>query len=312
MIMQITDKYIRPLLSALGYYKIKRTIKMHFYLKRLEKEDVAKRRKIDEAIWQIPDNVLKGDNDLIVSLTSYGSRIVDTLPYTLYSLLMQDFLPGRIVVYLSREEISKETLPPVLRKIEKCGVNFCYVEDIKSYKKLIPALSMFQDNPILTVDDDMYYTTIFCRSFWNCYEQSDKKTVLGSVGRWVTRDKNGNLLPYLSWYNIDDGNPLTDQISFFGCGGCLYPPLIFDDEISKKDIFMRFAPSADDIWFWVMEQRAGVKTKLIPEYTEHLYVPIDRTTWFDLDRDDCLTTTNDVKGLNNQQLKSLQTYYGIK
>lgn len=312
MIMQIKDRYIRPLLGALGYYKIKRIIKMHFYLKRLRKEDVAKRRKIEKAIWQIPDHVLKGDNELIVSLTSYGARIVDTLPYALYSLLMQDFLPGRIVVYLSKEEISEKTLPPILRKIEKCGVKFYYSEDIKSYKKLIPALNMFPDNPILTVDDDMYYVSTFLRAYWNSYEQSDKRTVLGAVGRWVTRDENGDLLPYLSWRNIGDGNPLIDQISFFGCGGCLYPPHIFDDEISKTDIFMRFAPSADDIWFWVMEYRAGLKTQLISEYKKCLYVPVDRTTWFDMDRDDCLTTINDVAGLNNQQLKSLQIYYGIR
>ena len=312
MIMQIMDKYIRSLLSVLGYYKIKRVLKMHFYLQHLKKEDVAKRRKIEEAIWQIPDNVLKGDNELIVSLTSYGARIVDTLPYALYSLLMQDFLPGRIVVYLSKEEISEKTLPPILRKIEKCGVKFYYSEDIKSYKKLIPTLNMFPDNPILTVDDDMYYASTFLRAYWNSYEQSDKRTVFGAVGRWVTRDENGNLLPYLSWRNIGDGNPLIDQISFFGCGGCLYPPHIFDDEISKTDIFMRFAPSADEIWFWVMEYRAGVKTQLISEYKECLYVPVDRTTWFDMDRDDCLTTINDVAGLNNQQLKSLQIYYGIR
>ena len=61
-----------------------------------------------------------------------------------------------------------------------------------------------------------------------------------------------------------------------------------------------------------MEYRAGVKTQLISEYKECLYVPVDRTTWFDMDRDDCLTTINDVAGLNNQQLKSLQIYYGIR
>lgn len=309
--MQILDAFIRPILKACGYYKVKHALNMHLYMKQLRKEDTEKCRRINVAISQLPTGLLKGDNDLVVSLTSYSSRIANSLPYTLYSLLQQDILPGRIVVFLDKNEMCHELLPNILLLLEKCGVEFYYVDNIKSYKKLIPALKLFPDSPILTVDDDMYYAPNFIGLFLDSFLKSDKHTVLGTVGRWVTRDESGHLLPYLSWRNMEHGDPTKDQISFFGCGGCLYPPHIFDDEVVNEDVFMKLAPSADDIWFWIMEYRNGIATRLIAA-DNTLYVPVDRTTWFDLTRTDCLTTHNDVGGLNNKQFKALQYYYGIE
>ncbi len=308
--MQSTDEYIRSLLRMCGYYKIKHSLRMYILLKQLQKEDAEIRRKISIAIPYLKEGLLNGDNDVVVSLTSYGKRITNSLPYTLYSLLIQEVLPSKIVVFLDKDEICPESLPQELHHMEKCGVEFYYVENLRSYKKLIPALKLFPEQPILTVDDDMYYATNFVKVFLDAYLVSDKKTVLGTVGRWVTRDQDGQLLPYLSWRNLEEGDPKRDQVSFFGCGGCFYPPHIFDAEILKEDIFMKLAPSADDIWFWVMEYRAGIATQLIIT-DDKLYTPIDRTTWFDRKRSDCLTTHNDVGGLNNKQFKALQDYYGF-
>lgn len=304
-------KYIRKFLSLVGYYKIKSAIKMHFYLKRLRKEDAEKRTELNGLIDNLQGRVVNQDNNLIVSLTSYGHRITTTLPYTLYSLLTQDVLPGRIVVYLSISEKNPENLPLILKKIEKCGVEFYYVEDIKSYKKLIPALKMFPNNPILTVDDDMYYDNTFVKCFIEEYENSDKRTVLGTFGRMVTRDSNGTLLPYSKWENITDENITSKSVSFYGCGGCLYPPSIFDNEVLNESIFLKLAPWADDLWLWVMEQRCSIKTKLIGDYKEKKYIPVDRTTFFELDRQDCLCSYNDGMGGNDIQLKALLEYYNL-
>lgn len=309
---KLLNKYIRPVLSALGYYKTKAAIKMHFYLKHLRREDAAKRVQIDVAIALLPDEMLTRDNELVVSLTSYGHRITDTLPYTLYSLLTQEVLPGRIVVYLSKDEVCGDSLPDILKKLEKCGVEFYYVKDTRSYKKLIPALPMFPDNPILTVDDDMYYDKSFIKTFLDAYEGSNKRSVLGTVGRMVTRDASGRLLLYSQWEETNDENVHTKDVSFYGCGGCLYPPHLFDEEILNEDVFMRLAPYADDLWFWVMEQRSDVKTYLIGDIKRKLYVPVDRTTLFELDRPDCLTSLNDGTGRNDIQLKALLEYYKMQ
>ena len=67
---KLLNKYVRPVLSALGYYKTKAAIKMHFYLKHLRREDAAKRVQIDVAIALLPDEMLTRDNELVVSLTS--------------------------------------------------------------------------------------------------------------------------------------------------------------------------------------------------------------------------------------------------
>ena len=75
---------------------------------------------------------------------------------------------------------------------------------------------------------------------------------------------------------------------------------------------MRLAPYADDLWFWVMEQRSDVKTYLIGDIKRKLYIPVDRTTLFELDRPDCLTSLNDGTGRNDIQLKALLEYYKIQ
>lgn len=305
------NKYFRPVLSALGYYKTKSAIKMHFYLKRLRREDAVKRVQIDAAIVLLPEGMLKRDNELVVSLTSYSHRITDTLPYTLYSLLTQEVLPGRIAVYLSKDEVSSETLPEMLKKLEKCGVEFYYVKDTRSYKKLIPALQMFPDSPILTVDDDTYYDKRLINSYLSAYRQSNKKTVLGTNGRMVTRDQNGKLKPYSKWEKLNESNHDTMEISFYGVGGCLYPPHAFDEEVLREDLFTMMAPTADDLWFWVMEQRGGLKTQLLPNYRSLCNIPVDRTIMFELDRPDCLTALNDRQGANDGQLNLLLKYYRL-
>lgn len=308
---KLLNKYIRPVLSALGYYKTKAAIKMHFYLKHLRREDAAKRVQIDVAIALLPDEMLTRDNELVVSLTSYGHRITDTLPYTLYSLLTQEVLPGRIVVYLSKDEVCGDSLPDILKKLEKCGVEFYYVKDTRSYKKLIPALPMFPDSPILTVDDDMYYDKRLVNSYLSAYRMSNKRTVLGTIGRMVTRGEDGNLKPYSEWENLNESNHEAMDISFYGVGGCLYPPHVFDEEVLREDLFTQMAPTADDLWFWVMEQRCGVRTQLLQNYRSLCNIPVDRTTMFELDRPDCLTALNDRQGANDGQLKTLIEYYEI-
>lgn len=300
------------ILELLGYYRIKKELKHRLFCKKLLKEDARKKREIEASIAALHGVQLskKSDaTDIIISLTSYGVRVRDTLPYTLYSLLQQTRKPNRIVVWLDNVNWSESNLPTVLKKLEGLGVEFFFVDDIRSYKKLIPALKKFPDNIIITVDDDLYYNPYTIEWLTDEYEKSDKHSVIGTWA-YPVKVSEGKYLPYSSWKEEDD-NHNTGEYSLIGCGGILYPPHIFDDEILNKDLFMKMAPTADDLWFWVMEKRLGIPVKLIENGGYGLHEAVNRIDVWEPDREGSLYYINEINGANDKQFKDLVLYYTI-
>lgn len=295
-----------------GLFKIKAKLKYKLFLKHLALDDSLKKRRIARAIKKIPNGLLSSsiaDSDIICSLTSYGERVYYALPYMLYSLLVQTLLPKKIVVFLDADHWSDDKLTPLLKKIQQVGVEFHYCEDIRSYKKLIPAMKMFPNNPIITLDDDFYYHPNHIQWLTEAYAQSDKHTVIGQWG-CIPIKKDGKYIPYnqwLDWRKGDDNSP----ISFFGGLGCVYPP-IFDGEILKADIFMKLCPTADDIWFWAMEERQHIKRQYIKQIGNSYHIPIDRIYNYDVAGDNCLHAINGLQGQNDVQLRALLDYYHLE
>ena len=68
--------------------------------------------------------------------------------------------PEEIVLWLDYDNWNKDNLPFSLRRMiewKRLKVMFC--KDIRSYTKLIPALEEYSDKAIVTVDDDVYYSS---------------------------------------------------------------------------------------------------------------------------------------------------------
>lgn len=313
------NRFLHPLfvirdwvMEKSGLFAWKAKIKQKIFFRRLLREDAEKKRRIDAELMHMPTGLVSGEytsEDIVISLTSYGKRVTEALPYALYSLLTQTLLPKKIVVYLDKDNWSDNRLPVILRRIKEIGVDFRYCEDLRSYKKLIPALSDFPDNPIVTVDDDFYYNPMYLEQMMKAYTSSDKKTVLGQWG-CIPEKKAGKFLPYSQWKDCKYGTE-ESPISFFGCGGCYYPPHVFDEEILKKDLFMKMCPTADDIWFWIMEERLGIKRKYINQKGYGWNIPVDRIYDYKVTADNCLTTENVVNGKNDIQLRTLLDYYQL-
>ena len=299
------------ILEVLGYYRIKKNLKHRMFCRRLLKEDARRKQEVREAIGTLNGTQLQrsGDEtDIIVSLTSYGKRVCDTLPYTLYSLLQQTRKPNRIVVWLDNVNWSEDSLPTILKKLETLGIEFFFVEDTRSYKKLIPALMAFPDNVLITTDDDLYYNPYTIEWLTDAYVKSDKHSVFGTWA-YPAKVSNGQYQPYSTWKaNQSDS---TDY-ALIGCGGILYPPHIFDEEILKKDLFMKMAPTADDLWFWVMEKRQGIPIKLIEKGGYGLHEAVNRIDVWEPNREGSLFYINEVQGKNDEQFISLINYYKIR
>lgn len=311
---KVIQKLLRfqHLLYKIGWYAFHKRWSDKYFYAQLKNEDSRKKKQILLNLPSIPSLYERLENQtirtgLIVSLTSYGKRVKDSLPYALYSLLTQSVVPDEIVVYLDREHWSNQNLPLILREMQNKDVKFRYVEDIKSYKKLIPALQDFPDSPILTVDDDFYYNSSIIEWLNEEYIKSDKKTIIGSWG-CVPEKRNGHYLPYSMWKDCKYGNKFSDY-SLFAGNGTIYPPHVFDDEILKSDVFMQLAPTADDIWFWVMEKRQDISIRLIPQAGYGLHTPINRIETYDLNQKGTLFFTNCTQGENDKQFNKLIEKY---
>ena len=295
-----------------GLFALKKRIKRNLFLKRLEREDKEKKNEIRRRISALPDGLIPSSispEDFVISLTSYGKRVEDTLPFALFSLLKQTITPRKIAVYLAEDEWNDEKLPPILKKLKHVGVEFNYGPDLRSYKKLIPALMQYPDNPIITVDDDFYYNSRFIEYMRDAYLKSDKKTVLGIWG-CVPEKKGGKYLPYNQWKECKDGDGYN-PISFFGGYGTCYPPHLFDQEILNSKVFLSLCPKADDIWFWAMEERQGVARQYVANLRLGSHVSINRVFDYKVGEDNCLTLSNVLNGENEIQFRKVLDYYGL-
>src|SRR5574344_601033 len=98
-------------------------------------------------------------SDLIISLTSCPNRI-NTVHLAIKSILNQSY-QAKVILYLADSEFPnrEKELPIELLNLLDKYVNFeiRYCSNLKSYKKLIPALIDFPDSIHITIDDDILY-----------------------------------------------------------------------------------------------------------------------------------------------------------
>ena len=99
-------------------------------------------------------NPNKSEQQVIVSLTSFPAAI----PYAsqaVQSILDGTVLPDKVVLYLTFSQFEKDSIPKELTDLAKANPRFeirDYPIEIRSYRKLIPALSDFPDAIIVTIN----------------------------------------------------------------------------------------------------------------------------------------------------------------
>jgi hypothetical protein len=133
----------------------------------------------------------------IVTLTSYGKRVKSTAPYTICSLLNQTVLPDRIILWLAGGTL----IPPILKDLTKKGIEIKFCEDLKSYKKLIPALKQFPNDVLITVDDDVYYPENWFEQLKTAYD-NDKTRIYAHRIHEISFDEQNNMMPYRKWWHV--------------------------------------------------------------------------------------------------------------
>lgn len=191
---------------------------------------------------------------LYVNITSYPPRF-KTLVLTLISLTNQSVVPDGIILWIAHDD--KDHLPIIPEVLsQKITIEFC--EDVKSYKKLIPAIRAMPDAYHVTADDDVYYHHRWLEDLVTGALAIPLSTAyhFGFKIGW-SGDK---LLTYGAW--TPDVSPSKSgktkyDVLPIGVGGVIYPPNCFHPDVTDQSIFLNVAPYSDDIWFYVMTRLMG-------------------------------------------------------
>ena len=247
-----------------------------------------------------------GKPRLIVSLTSYPKRMYD-LHLCLYSLLTQDLKPDKVILWLAEEQFPNrlKDVPEKVRDLKKFGLEIMWCSDLKSYKKLIPALQQYPDACIVTADDDIYYPENWLRGLW----ETQQHTGAGVVAhRCHEAAYEGDaFLPYAKWSKCIEREDLSYANFMTGAGGILYAPGCFHPDIMNVAKFQELCPHGDDIWFWTMALLNGTKIAIPPQpYKDLVYINPEREV--SANDDGTLYASNGTGG-NDAQLANILAAY---
>lgn len=204
-------------------------------------------------------------HDIIVSLTTYSKRIYD-VHLTIESIMEQTMKANRIILWLDYS-FENLPLPKALQLLQKRGLEIEYCKDIRSYKKLIPALKKYPDDAIITIDDDVLYEFDLLEKLIMAY-QEDPSYIYCNRYHLMLPNGKGKLLPYMQWkwtYTNQDASIWNFPT---GVGGVLYPPHSLDEEVFNEETFLDICKYADDVWFKAMAMKKGTLSKKV--YTHNL------------------------------------------
>ena len=244
----------------------------------------------------------KRPTQIVVSFTSYGKRI-QTVPLMLEKVLNQTLKPDRIVLYLSKLNFPRmeEELPVRLLEMRPQGLEIRWCEnDLKSYKKLLPAVRDFPEDIIITLDDDLIFGLDLVEQLYNRH-QKYPNAVISSRAHRILFSEDGQVLPYAEWeklFSSPEEGPSFDLLATTGAG-TLFPPHCLPEAAFDEKAFQQLCPNADDIWTKVMLTLNGVP--VLPPDRKVLIKFIAGT------QQDRLWNTNEAE--NDEQLRAVLEKY---
>jgi hypothetical protein len=236
--------------------------------------------------------------ELIVSLTSYPARY-DTLHLTLGCLLDQSIEADRTILWIAHQDVGQ--LPAAVRELERRGLEIRSCDDLRSFKKLVPALEAFPSAFIATADDDIHYPRDWLETL---VAGSEAGVITCHRAHRMKRAPDGRLLPYLDWsFDIQDagsGSPSADILPT-GVGGVLYPPDCLDPRATDREMFERLCPHGDDLWFYWCARTAGTLYRKVGGKFRAMPWPGTQ--------DSSLWTSNEAGG-NDRMIRALEAEFG--
>lgn len=202
---------------------------------------------------------------IIISLTTIPNRI-DKVWITIESLLRQTYKPDQIILWLAQDEFANMELPDSLRQQMNRGLTIKYCDNLRSYKKFYYTA---MENPyayIVTADDDVIYAEGMLKNLIRAYKKNPHCIICTRSHQVGVR--NGKLLPYDKWIKYEKRKQIPKEATFQNFltsgAGTLFPMFLMDKRLLEKEMFMKIAPTADDVWLNMIAWISGIKTKNVP------------------------------------------------
>lgn len=188
---------------------------------------------------------------IILSLTSYPKRI-NIISKVIKSLFQQKVKADKIILWLSLDEFPEKenNLPEVLLSL--CGKNGFQIRwvtgNLKSHKKYFYALQEFSDDIVITVDDDMIYSSEMVAELLESHCKHPN-TIVARCVRIILKQREC-MADYMFWnYDCENyrGQKRMDLCAI-GCHGILYPPHIATKRWFDISTIINLCPEQDDLW----------------------------------------------------------------
>lgn len=243
------------------------------------------------------------EHDIIVSLTTYGKRINDAA-ITIASIMEQTMKANRIILWLDYS-FKKQHLPISLQLLQKRGLEIKYCSDIKSYKKLIPAIKEFPEEIIITIDDDLIYDYDLLEHLIVAYLNNPQYIYCHRMHKIKLNKSNNSIQPYFNWEWESEDMEASHLVFPTGGGGTLYPPHSLDEEVTNEDVFFSICRYADDIWFKAMALKKGTKAQRVFSRKPNSYIVNEAV------QNEGLITINGNNNMNDIQLKAVFSKYNL-
>lgn len=232
--------------------------------------------------------------ELIVSLTSYPPRF-GTLHLTLACLVDQTVKADRTILWIAHHDMDQ--LPAEVRRLGRRGLEIRSCNDLRSYKKFVPALEAFPDAFIATADDDIYYPRNWLKQLADAAEDG---VIPCHRAHRIKRAADGSIAPYSDWeVDVQDARarrPSNDILATSGAGALYFPGSLSPMATNQK-LFQALCPEGDDLWLFWCARLAGTLTKKVGG-------KLRLVTWPDT-QTNALWSENEAGG-NNRMIEALQ------
>lgn len=208
----------------------------------------------------------KSKPQVVVSMTSFPAAIEFAVT-AMKSILEGAVLPDKAVLYLTLAQFGENGIPKELTELAQENPIFeirDYPTDIRSYRKLVPALTDFPDAVIVTVDDDVKYGKTMLQRLLELHKETPDAIVCHRAKK-VMLDRPYRKWEKYRWYHFMFKKDYSSYLNIqTGVGGVLYPPHSLKKEMIDVELFTKLAPTADDIWFWASAVANRRKIRPVP------------------------------------------------
>ena len=197
------------------------------------------------------------ESGVVVSLTTFPARI-GKLWMVLLSVFRQTVRPDKIVLVLTEEEFPDGIagLPASLIPYLDLGVEVVFMPyNLKCHNKYIYSLKAYPEAVVITLDDDCYYRRDTIQRLLRLHSKYPG-SVCCNIAAVIDPD---HFHEYSHWKKSSSSRAPDNRNVALGFAGVLYPPGLPLDRICDKDLAMRLAPTADDLWLKAVQMSSGFK-----------------------------------------------------